>query len=274
MNMFFQPNISKNITAYNNIKKNIVSWLLIGLTVSIISYPNILLGIATFFFFMFIAYYYHVVTHVHKNIFSIVHHYHHENDNLFSHFIQVVLELSIPYPFVMFSYFCNISLFNPWIILYFMLFYCSVHNINYSIFKVNSVHRLHHKEVNVNFGPDICDVLFGTKHSSEDCVENTKHYIPNILIITGIVLILQYLCRTAWVKDALVLSVINILSLGIILLFVSSIILWHLECKKYNNVVENRLCKIKSDTPVKDDREMTLRTAVSLSTQPSDEKKE
>jgi hypothetical protein len=274
INMFFQPNISKNITASNNCKKNIISWLLIGLTVSIISYPNILLGITTFFFFMFIAYFYHVVTHVHKNIFSIVHHYHHENDNLFSHFIQVVLELSIPYPFVMFSYLSDISIFNPWIILYFMLFYCSVHNINYSIFKVNSVHRLHHKEVNVNFGPDICDILFGTKHSSEDCVENTKHYIPNILIITGIVLILQYLCRTAWVKDILVLGVINILSLGIILLFVSSIILWHLECKKYNNIVENRLCKRKSDIPVKDDREMTPRTSVSLSTQPSDEKKE
>ena len=273
MNMFFQPNISKNITASNNCKKNILSWLLIGLTVSIISYPNILLGITTFFFFMFIAYFYHVVTHVHKNIFSIVHHYHHENDNLFSHFIQVVLELSIPYPFVMFSYLSDIPIFNPWIILYFMLFYCSVHNINYSIFKVNSVHRLHHKEVNVNFGPDICDILFGTKHSSEDCVENTKHYIPNILIITGIVLILQYLCRTAWVKDILVLGVINVLSLGIILLFVSSIILWHLECKKYNNVVENRLCK-KPREPIKDDREMTPRTSVSLSTQLFDEKKE
>ena len=242
INMFFQPNLSKNITATNNFKKNLVSWLIIGATVSIISYPNILLGIATFLFFMFIAYFYHVVTHVHKNIFSIVHHYHHEHDNLFSHFIQVVLELSIPYPFVMLSYFCNISIFNPWIILYFMLFYCSVHNINYSIFKVNSVHRLHHKEVNVNFGPDICDILFGTKHSSEDCVE-----------------------------DVLVLGVINILSLGIILLFFSSIILWHLECKKYNNVIENRLCKRKS-TPVKDDREMTPRTSVSLSTLSSDEK--
>ena len=248
-----------------------LSWLLIGTTVSIISYPNILLGITTFFFFMFIAYYYHVVTHVHKNIFSIVHHYHHEHDNFFSHFIQVVLELSIPYPFVMLSYFCNISIFNPWIILYFMLFYCSVHNINYSIFKVNSVHQLHHKEVNVNFGPDICDILFGTKHSSEDCVENTKHYIPNILIITGIVMIMKYICRTKWVKDVLVLGVINILSLGIILLFISSIILWHLECKKYNNVIENRLCKRKS-TPVKDDREMTPRTSVSLSTLSSDEK--
>ena len=122
LGMFFQPNLSENITAANNFKKNIISWLLLGVTVSIISYPNILMGITTFFFFMFIAYFYHVVTHVHKNIFSIVHHYHHENDNLFSHFIQVVLELSIPYPFVMFSYLSDIPIFvNLITMLYYIL---------------------------------------------------------------------------------------------------------------------------------------------------------
>jgi hypothetical protein len=197
-----------------------------------------------------------VVAHVHKNIFSIVHHYHHENDNFFSHFIQIILELSIPYPFVMLSFFFGINIFDPWIVIYFMLFYCSVHNINYSIFKVNGVHRLHHTEVNLNFGPDVCDVMFGTKHSSEDCVENTNHYIPNIIVITGIVMILKYVCRTEWVKDSLLVVLITLLSSGIILLFFSSIILWYLECKKYNNKIENRLCgdgvveSVKKDTQV------------------------
>jgi hypothetical protein len=153
-----------------------------------------------------------------------------------------MLELSIPYPFVMLSYFFGINILDPWVIIYFMLFYCSVHNINYSIFKVNGVHRLHHTEVNLNFGPDICDVMFGTKHSSEDCVENTNHYIPNIIIITGVVFILKYVCRTEWVKESLLVSLITLLSSGIILLFVSSIILWYLECEKYNNKIENRLC--------------------------------
>jgi hypothetical protein len=43
--------------------------------------------------------------------------------------------------------------------------------------------------------------------------------------------------------------------LGIILLFFSSIILWYLECKKYNNKIENRLCgdgvveSVKKDIP-------------------------
>ena len=263
--ILFQQNLSKNIKIKNNITKNLLSWLLIGATISIISYPNIILGIATFFFFMFISYFYHVITHVHKNIFSIVHHYHHENDNFFSHLIQIVLESTMPYPFVIMSLLFDIHIFDPWIIIYFMLFYCSVHNVNYSIFKVNTVHSLHHKEVNVNFGPDVCDVLFGTKHHSEDCVENTNHYIPNILVITGIIVILKYICKDEWVKNNLLMLVLTILSLGIILLFCSSIILWHLECKKYNNNIENRLYnknKPSSDNNIIDTRERTIRKKV------------
>jgi len=241
--ILFQSDLSENINVINNIKKNLLSWFLIIITVSIISYNNIFCGIFTFFFFMIIAYLYHVITHVHKNIFSIVHHYHHENDNFFSHFIQIVLESTMPYPVVIMSMLFDIHIFDPWIVLYFMLFYCSVHNVNYSIFKVNKVHSLHHKEVNVNFGPDVCDVIFGTKHHSEDCVENTNHYIPNILVIMGIIMILKYACKDEWVKNNLLMLVLTILSLGIILLFFSSIILWHLECKKYNNNIENRLYK-------------------------------
>jgi hypothetical protein len=110
--------------------------------------------------------------------------------------------------------------------------------------------------VNLNFGPDVCDVMFGTKHISEDCVENTNHYIPNIIVITGIVLILKYICKTEWVKDSLLVCLITLLSSGIILLFFSSIILWYLECKKYNNKIENRLCGevdttcVEKDTPI------------------------
>jgi hypothetical protein len=109
--------------------------------------------------------------------------------------------------------------------------------------------------VNLNFGPDVCDVMFGTKHTSEDCVENTNHYIPNIIIITFIVLILKYVCRTEWVKDSLLVGLITLLSSGILILFFSSIILWYLECKKYDNKIENRLCGegvkkcIEKDTP-------------------------
>ena len=97
LNIFFRPNLSENIKVINNLKENALSWFLILVTISIISYPNILLGIITFFVFLFIAYFYHLATHVHKNIFSIVHHYHHENDNFFSHFIQIIFDSIMVY---------------------------------------------------------------------------------------------------------------------------------------------------------------------------------
>ena len=68
-------------------------------------------------------------------------------------------------------------------------------------------------------------------------------------------MLLKYVCRTEWVKDSLLVLLITLLSSGIILLFFSSIILWYLECKKYNNKIENRLCReetvetVKKDTP-------------------------
>jgi hypothetical protein len=37
-------------------------------------------------------------------------------------------------------------------------------------------------------------------------------------------------------------GLITLLSSGILILFFSSIILWYLECKKYDNKIENRLC--------------------------------
>ena len=77
-------------------------------------------------------------------------------------------------------------------VLLFAIFYSSVHNVNYGIFRVNDVHYLHHKHMLTNIGPDICDIIFKSKNSSNKQVENTNHYIPNIIIGTIIVLILKY----------------------------------------------------------------------------------
>jgi hypothetical protein len=70
--------------------------------------------------------------------------------------------------------------FNPWIILFVYLFYTTVHNFNYSILHVNDVHEKHHKNLTTNIGPDICDILFNTK--MDDCIENTDHYIGNVVL--------------------------------------------------------------------------------------------
>ena len=76
------------------------------------------------------------------------------------------------------------------------LFYTSVHNINYSIYHVNHIHELHHKYQDTNMGPDICDIIGGTKNENmptNEYIENTDHYILNIIVGAIIVLIIQNL---------------------------------------------------------------------------------
>ena len=192
-NLFKNKYRFKNLTIKNSLKTNWFSWIAIIIMIFIISYKNITNGYFTFVFFIFLSYFYHVYIHKEINIATIIHHYHHENDNLFSHLIQLILELSIPYPYMLLNYFFNINIFNTWIIVFFILFYSSIHNINYGFFKINNVHKIHHKKIYYNFGPDICDVTFGTKHKSENNVENTNHYVPNVIVCGLIVLYIKYL---------------------------------------------------------------------------------
>ena len=53
-------------------------------------------------------------------------------------------------------------------------------------------------------GPDICDVLFQTKNQenieSEDYLEDTGHYITNIIVGTIIVVILKKMCKNEITK--------------------------------------------------------------------------
>ena len=44
-----------------------------------------------------------------------------------------------------------------------------------------------------NNGPDLCDIMFGTKHP-DDAIENTDHYIPNVIIMTICILFLKRMC--------------------------------------------------------------------------------
>ena len=152
---------------------------------------------------MLFAHYFHKLCHYDDIYpFNITHIYHHLHNNWFSHFIQSVLEFSAFLSIIVFKYlldndylnmfFKYISnyLINEYVILYFYLFYTSVHNINYSIFHVNTTHESHHKLFNKNYGPEISDVLFGTTFGD---LENTDHYIFNIIGCTIIVLAIKYI---------------------------------------------------------------------------------
>jgi hypothetical protein len=184
---------SKDINVINSLKENWLSWVLFLSAIYFISKENPLLGYLTFFVAIYSAYVGHVYLHYEDNIFTALHRYHHKNDNYFSHYSQVVLEINCSSICYIFYKLTGELLGDPWTLFFALFFYSTVHNINYGIFKVNDVHRLHHKDVYSNIGPDIFDVLFNTKHPTETCVENTNHYIPNIIIGAAITLTAKYL---------------------------------------------------------------------------------
>ena len=117
------------------------------------------------------------------------HLYHHDNNNFLSHFIQIVIEFVTILSPIIFKYFLwsSSTFFNTYLIIFIYFFYTTVHTINYSMLHVNNIHEYHHINKLRNAGPDICDILFNTKHDVENQIENTDHYIPNI--ISGIILI-------------------------------------------------------------------------------------
>jgi hypothetical protein len=127
--------------------------------------------------------------------------------------------------FLILYYIVGNIILDPWIILFSTLFYSSIHNINYGYLRVNNVHRLHHENVMYNNGPDVCDIMFGTKHP-DDAIENTDHYIPNIIIITICILGLKYVCLQEPIKNMLFKFVHYFLIACILCYLVSSIFLF------------------------------------------------
>lgn len=185
---------------------NYKSWILIVVCLYFINPNSVFQSVFTFLNMLIISHVFHYFAHTDSAYpGNLIHLYHHDNNNWFSHFIQIVLEfvalLSVnifkyvyatSFPDVLFyKYF--MFFMDEWIILFSYIFYTSVHNINYSYFHVNHVHEQHHKLKIKNIGPDICDVFFGTKANVENDLENTDHYIPNIICATIIVLVMKYI---------------------------------------------------------------------------------
>ena len=185
--------VKRDVSLLSSIKENWLSWLCIAISLCIITYPNCVVGYFTFFLLLLLAYLAHFLSHKTHNIFTVVHHYHHTHSNYLSYFSQILLEFLVPTVLMPLYFIFDTVYLNEWVILLFTLFYSSVHNINYGMFHVNEVHSLHHKFVYTNIGPDICDVMFNTKNPKDISVENTNHYIPNIIIGTIVVLAIQFL---------------------------------------------------------------------------------
>jgi len=225
---------NNNINVLTSLKTNYLSWIVILLSISIVSQPFIAAGFITFFSLLLFAYFIHRGSHDFINVFTILHHYHHENDNFFSHFSQIILELSLGLLVVPLYYYLGDNYINIWTAILFTLFYSTVHNYNYGQLKVNDVHFLHHKEINTNIGPDICDIAFYTKNPKNTEVENTNHYIPNIIIITVLVLFIKYLVSNGVIKNISINIFYIIMTIFALFISISSIYLYFTYDKKVN----------------------------------------
>jgi len=75
---------------------------------------------------------------------------------------------------------------NIYIVLLWALAYCTVHNINYDYIRP-AAHQYHHQNKHTNYGIDVWDVLFQTKHPEDKTVEDINHYSINMIISTAII---------------------------------------------------------------------------------------
>ena len=173
-----------NTNKLNNIIESLTlnykSWILIILCIFILPTTSSNYNkFFTYIFMLLLSYWFHYASHVDETNAS-VHIYHHNNSNYFGHIIQILLEFVSLLFLIPFTYLLNINILDRWVMLFFYFFYTTVHNVNYSIFHVNTVHEKHHANVRTNLGPDICDIIFDTKSNND--IENTDHYILNIIV--------------------------------------------------------------------------------------------
>jgi hypothetical protein len=215
--------IYKNIkSTILNIQKSVIinykSWFLLTISILIISSNDILYGIISFVFLLLASHLFHYSCHL-AIITNSVHEYHHKHNNYLSHITQIILEMFSILNFIFLKHLCYyFSFLNEWIIIFYYFFYTTVHNVNYSIFHVNKIHEIHHKNQKVNLGPDICDIIFQTKFDVNESLENTDHYIYNILYGLLLVCTLKLIWKNSNNNEKNIITNIFVVSYAIMLI--------------------------------------------------------
>lgn len=148
----------------------------------------------TLFFMMGWTYYSHMFTHIGPTM--SLHSYHHDkevcskwNYRLLEFFIDLIFFggiILIPVG-MFFEKVFKSRMFNYYGILFWAILYASYH-LNWHFLPSPNPHYYHHENVYCNYGPDILDILFGTKMEF-DIIENMNTSIMNILGIFLIFLI-------------------------------------------------------------------------------------
>jgi hypothetical protein len=228
---------------WKSILLNYKSWILIFFSIFLIEQEKYIQAVITFFCMIFSAYCTHYYSHFDFWFpLNITHIEHHNHDNWFAHFVEILLELSFFLAMLVFKYLFKIEFLNTWCILYFYLFYTTIHNINYTIFRVNNVHQKHHELMKFNYGPEIFDVIFNTKKNPETDLENTDHYIWNIVILTPIVIFLKHFFKNLteeWKKEGLYILGLFFTIFFILILFLTADL--YIDCGGKNNSSYNNM---------------------------------
>ena len=179
---------------------NYKTWIALTISSYFICDYKLLTGIYSYIIGLLYIYFGHIYYHSPlSTTYYYIHSYHHDHTDKNSILFEVIMEFAGTMMPIIIGY-ClfkwkNIVLgFNPYVYLFFALFYSTVHIINYTYLRCNNMHMDHHLNTAGNYFPDICDLIFNTKHNPSD-VENTDHWIPNIIIITLVVLLFKNIYR-------------------------------------------------------------------------------
>ena len=88
----------------------------------------------------------------------------------------------------------GVKILDNHIILYNALLYTSTHMFNYHYYDVQT-HVSHHLDPTTNFGPDIMDIIFGSKQEGGE-IENMDNSIINVIILAILVAGVKYTSNT------------------------------------------------------------------------------
>ena len=139
---------------------------------------------------------------------NLLHTYHHKHHDISGILLGFIYELFMIFPVLIATYLFDLWFLNYFAILFFALFYCSLHNIAYTIMRVNGNHYMHHLVPKFNFSPEIWDVIMGTKYKPEKYLENTDFYIPYLIGVFLFIKILQGLCSDKDSKEFMIKGIV------------------------------------------------------------------
>lgn len=241
--------------AYLSICENYKWWISVFLCLFIVNDFKInkeyIFYITTFILTMMYSQTFHYLLHMDTFYpINIVHVYHHSVSNNISYILEILYEiLVLCYPIII-KYLLNYYygenkefLFytcRVWAIVLYIFFYITMHNINYSILKVNHIHRIHHDELFRNLSPDIFDILFYTKTDITD-IENTDHMVINLYVSLIVVIIIKKMYELNIFNN---LHFIIIISILLIIKIIASFILF---IKETDYVYNTKLKDFKND---------------------------